>query len=37
MKMSMTLSTFGRFTGTRDGFSDLGSRTFHNLAGRIEW
>jgi hypothetical protein len=32
-----TLSTFGRFTGTRGGFSDVGSRLFWNLVGRIEW
>jgi hypothetical protein len=32
-----TLNTFGRFTGTRGGFSDVGSRLFWNLVGRIEW
>jgi hypothetical protein len=32
-----TLSTFGRFTGTRGSFSDVGSRTHSILVGRIEW
>ena len=32
-----TLSTFGRFTGTRGSFSDVGSRLFWNLIGRLEW
>jgi hypothetical protein len=32
-----TLNTFGRFTGTRGGFSDVGSRTHSILVGRIEW
>ena len=32
-----TLSTFGRFTGTRGSFSDVGGRTYSTLVGRIEW
>jgi hypothetical protein len=32
-----TLNTFGRFTGTRGSFSDVGSRLFWNLVGRVEW
>jgi hypothetical protein len=32
-----TLSTFGRMTGTRGSFSDVGSRTHSILVGRIEW
>lgn len=32
-----TLSTFGRFTGARGGFSDVGSRTHSIIVGRIEW
>jgi hypothetical protein len=32
-----TLSTFGRFTGTRGSFSDVGSRLHSILVGRIEW
>jgi hypothetical protein len=32
-----TLNTFGRFTGTRGSFSDVGSRTHSILVGRIEW
>ncbi|MGI8991308.1 MAG: carboxypeptidase regulatory-like domain-containing protein [Bryobacteraceae bacterium] len=32
-----TLNTFGRFTGTRGSFSDVGSRTHSVLVGRIEW
>ena len=32
-----TLSTFGRLTGTRGSFSDVGSRTHSILVGRIEW
>jgi hypothetical protein len=32
-----SLSTFGRFTGTRGSFSDVGSRTHSILVGRIEW
>jgi hypothetical protein len=31
------LSTFGRFTGTRGSFSDVGSRTHSIICGRIEW
>ena len=31
------LSTFGRFTGTRGSFSDVGSRTHWILVGRVEW
>jgi hypothetical protein len=32
-----TLSTFGRMTGTRGSFSDVGGRTYSTLVGRIEW
>jgi hypothetical protein len=32
-----TLSTFGRFTGTRGSFSDVGGRTYSTLVGRLEW
>jgi hypothetical protein len=32
-----TLSTFGRMTGTRGSFSDVGGRTYWTLVGRIEW
>ena len=32
-----TLSTFGRFTGTRGSFSDVGGRTYSTLVGRVEW
>jgi hypothetical protein len=32
-----TLSTFGRFTGTRGSFSDVGGRTYSTLIGRVEW
>ena len=32
-----TLSTFGRVTGTRGSFSDIGGRTNGLLVGRIEW
>ena len=32
-----TLSTFGRMTGTRGSFSDVGSRTHWILVGRVEW
>ena len=32
-----TLSTFGRMTGTRGSFSDVGSRTHWLLVGRVEW
>jgi hypothetical protein len=31
------LGTFGRFTGTRGSFSDIGSRTHSIIVGRIEW
>jgi hypothetical protein len=34
---SATLSTFGRFTGTRGSFSDVGGRTYSTLVGRLEW
>ena len=32
-----TLSSFGRFTGTRGSFSDLGGRTNSLIVGRLEW
>jgi Carboxypeptidase regulatory-like domain len=32
-----TLPTFGRFTGTRGSFSDVGSRLHSILVGRVEW
>ena len=32
-----TLTTFGRMTGTRGSFSDVGSRTHSILVGRLEW
>jgi hypothetical protein len=32
-----TLATFGRMTGTRGSFSDVGSRTHSILVGRLEW
>ena len=32
-----TLSTFGRFTGTRGSFSDIGGRTNLLMVGRMEW
>jgi hypothetical protein len=32
-----TLSTFGRMTGTRGSFSDVGGRTYWTLVGRVEW
>ncbi|HEU0119634.1 MAG TPA: carboxypeptidase regulatory-like domain-containing protein [Bryobacteraceae bacterium] len=32
-----TLNTFGRFTGTRGSFSDVGGRLNNVLVGRFEW
>jgi hypothetical protein len=32
-----TLSSFGRFTGTRGSFSDVGGRLNNLLVGRFEW
>jgi hypothetical protein len=32
-----TLNTFGRMTGTRGSFSDVGSRTHSVIVGRLEW
>jgi hypothetical protein len=32
-----TLNTFGRFTGARGSFSDVGGRLNNLLVGRFEW
>jgi len=32
-----TLNTFGRFTGTRGSFSDVGGRLHSVIVGRVEW
>ena len=34
---SAALSTFGRFTGTRGSFSDVGGRLNNLIVGRMEW
>jgi hypothetical protein len=34
---SANIATFGKFTGARGSFSDVGGRLNHLIVGRFEW